>query len=469
MKKILLLTCMFCSLYEAKTPSIKSLNKEINLLKKEINQLKMQRSVSIPNESTIEIDPQNDQQLAEKENVKDEKITLKDKLHMHGHIKVLALHDMSEIGEKFNRDYSYAVQLLYKDDPEARYGHETRMHAKESKIVFTYNDTIRLIGKDIPVATYIDFDLYNGKEGNGLFTHSHQPRIRSGYIDVGNFRIGLAWTLFMDLENFPQAIDFGNSTGESLLRQPQIRYTHHYNDNWSFAASLENSDSAYIKKDGTKTFSFTLGGEGKKYSNSSIPDIVMAMRYKNDKINTGLRGVITHARTYELGKKLEKYGCGIGWSGGYTFSNKDRIFAHFNFGKGMGRYLHDAADSGFFLDEHGKKIYRHKVYGFVACYKHHWKSDLLSNFNFGYTKIKLHDHILDQLDPAAGADNRAFKFFDHLVTMHANLIWNPANNFEMGLEYLHIHKFKAKFTHLTKVPACNAYTNRVIASIKISF
>ena len=135
----------------------------------------------------------------------------------------------------------------------------------------------------------------------------------------------------------------------------------------------------------------------------------------------------------------------------------------------MGRYLHDTADSGFFLDEKDKKIYRHKVYGVVACYKHHWRKDLLSNLNFGYTKIKLHDHILDQEDPAIATDKRAFKFFDHLITTHANIIWNPADNFEIGFEYLHIHKFKAKFTKLKNTPYGNAYTNRLIASIKVSF
>jgi len=484
-KGLLLLSALFLTAYEAKGQkhlhkshkqnTQNDLRADIEALKKEIANLKNQQKDTA--QSLVTLDPQNDQQLAEKSTSKDNKITMKDKLHIHGQMKMVALHDMSEIGENYNRDYSYAVQLLYREDPKAQYGNETRMHAKESKLVFTYNDTIRMFGEDMPVSTFLDIDFYNGKEGNGLFTHSHQPRIRSGYIDIGNLRVGLGWTLFMDLENFPQAIDFGNSTGEALLRQPQIQYTYHYNKNWSFAAAIENPDSAYVRLNGTKTYTYTLGGSGSKESRSSVPDLIVAMRYKNEKINTGLRGVVTHARTYETGKKLEKYGAGFGWSGGYTFDNKDRIIAHFNFGDGMGRYLHDTADSGFFLDTNDKKLYRHKVFGVVACYKHHWKPELVSNINFGLTKIKLHDHILNQDDPVppTGGDlsdedkNRAFKFFDKLITVHANLIWNPASNVELGLEYLHIHKFKAKFTKLTEVPSRNAYTNRLIASLKITF
>ena len=78
----------------------------------------------------------------------------------------------------------------------------------------------------------------------------------------------------------------------------------------------------------------------------------------------------------------------------------------------------------------------------------------------------LKDH---QVSEAEKNKHRAFKFFDKLITVHANLIWNPASNVELGFEYLHIHKFKAKFTKLTEVPSRNACTNRLLASLKITF
>ena len=145
--------------------------------------------------------------------------------------------------------------------------------------------------------------------------------------------------------------------------------------------------------------------------------------------------------------------------------------AHFNYGNGMGRYLHDTADSGFFFDNDEKKLYRHRVWGALASYCHHWSKTLQSNIDFGITKIKLHDNILNQEinDPD---DYRAFKFFDHLTTMHVNLIWTPNSALEIGIEYLRIQKFQAKFRNVGEngnIPHHKGLTSRLITSVKVLF
>lgn len=478
MKKVVLLPCLsfmflqsnaFCDrLMDAR---ISQLEKEINLLKKA--QAKNKCMMAKKNQCI-------DKDISERVETLEKKQALKDKLKCFGHVKVVGLFDMSEIGEQYNRDYSYAVQLLYKGDPNAHYGNEFRAHAKETKVAFEFNDKVKILDDDVNVMAFADFDLYNGKEGTGLFTHSHQPRVRSAYVAIGGLKIGLNWSSFMDLENFPRTLDFGNCTGESLLRQPVIQYTKHMNQNFSISGAIECPDSAYIRKDGSKTYTLTLGQTGSKWATRTIPDFILGVRYKNEKINAGLRTVFTNARTFETENKTgsgdndnknKLFGAGIGLSAGYTFDNKNKIMAHFNYGNGMGRYLHDTADSGFFFDNDEKKLYRHRVWGALASYCHHWTKTLQSNIDFGITKIKLHDNILNQ-EINNAADYRAFKFFDHLTTMHVNLIWTPNSTVEIGVEYLRIQKFQAKFRNVGEngnIPHHKGLTSRLITSVKVLF
>lgn len=480
MRRVLLCSFLFSVLnLSARTIDLNAnvnsnLEKQIADLKKEINELKeAQKQFNFEQKDNLKNN--NSFSIEDRVSKLEEKNALRDKLKISGQVKAVALLDTREIGSGFNRDYSYSVLVKYKDDPEAQYGNELRSHIKETRLVFEYDDNVNLFSSSTPIKLFMDFDLYNGKEGSGLFTHSYQPRVRNAYVGIGNLKIGLLWTLFMDLENFPQLVDFGNSTGEALLRQPAIMYHYHVNDCYTLSASIENPDSAYIRLDGTKTYSETLGGSGNRYSRRSMPDFIVALRYRRDGINLGARAVLTSAKSYEeenvLGEKhgtaldrAKAIGGGIGLSGGYTFSNNDKIIAHLNLGDGMGRYLHDAADSGFYFDKDDKKMYRHRVIGGLIGYRHNWTKHLRSNINFGLTKIKLDRKILNQNEN----DKRKYKFFDHLTTLHANIIWNPVEKIEFGFEYLRITKFQAKFKNIAR-PSEKGKTSRFIASVKISF
>lgn len=403
------------------------------------------------------------------------------KFRISGFIQMVALYDIDQLGYQFNRDYSYIPQLAYKDEEgvgNTRKG--LRMHAKQSRIVFTYDDIGKFCGETYPMHAFMDIDFYNGKEGNGIFTHSFQPRMRSACFDFGNFKIGLFWSLFMDIGNFPVTIDFGSATGTSMLRQPQIRYTHKINDSLSIAGSIENSDSTFIQKDGATHFTRTLDNAAGDYRSSSVfPDLVGALLLHTKQATGGLKVVFSNTRVSPNPKNRGKTVKSIGFGGslGYILPNNDKLILHCNVGNGLARYLHEAACFGLYYDEEENKFYRHLALGLTAGITHYWKPNLHTSVTMGRTLVRLCDKVLNQpkqVDLGSGlvnnpelakAENNLFRY---CLSFHANLIWNINERIETGIEFLSLRKAPAKFKNPIKTNRKKAMLNRILLHFKMN-
>jgi len=86
----------------------------------------------------------------------------------------------------------------------------------------------------------------NGTSGN-VFTQqatsSYNFRIRQAYGQVGGLLAGMTWSTFMDVDNYPETVDFNGPIGNTFIRQPQIRYTYGTPDYGNFTVALENSSA----------------------------------------------------------------------------------------------------------------------------------------------------------------------------------------------------------------------------------
>lgn len=407
----------------------------------------------------------------------------KGELKINGFIQMVAMYDMNQLGYLFNRDYTYIPQLMYKDQTDVgktRKG--LRSHVKQSRIVFNYYDKGKFLGEVYPMHAFMDIDFYNGKEGNGIFTHSFQPRMRSACFDFGNVKVGLFWTLFMDIGNFPVTVDFGSATGTCMLRQPQFRYTQKINKVLSLAGSIENSDSTFIEKDGKTKYTRTLDNSAGDYRSSSIfPDLIGALLYNDGRLNGGLKVVWANTRvspnTKNNGATVRSVA--FGGSFGYVFPNKDKLIMHCNVGKGLARYLHEAASYGLYYDAEENKFYRHFALGFTAGLTHFWLPNLHSSITYGRTRVHLAKKILEQprfITDSSGAtvDSPALvaaedNLFRYCTSFHMNLIWNINERIEWAVEYLSHRKAPAKFKNPIKTGRKNAVMDRILMHFKMNF
>lgn len=450
--------------YEDGADNLLKLKQEVADLQKKVNQL------ALSNGSTKSVA------------ASDVSSDVEGKFHIGGFIQMVAMYDIDQVGYAFNRDYTYIPELFYKDQAgKGNTRKSLRMHVKQSRLVFTYDDKGKFFDDIYPIHAFLDIDFYNGKEGTGVFTHSFQPRLRSACFDIGNLKVGLFWSLFMDVANFPVTIDFGSATGTTMLRQPQIRYVHKLNDVFSLAGSIENSDSTFVERDGATRRNMTLDNNSGDYrSNSIFPDIIGALLF-NDGVRTGgLKFVWAQTRVAQTAenKSAAIRSISMGASLGWKFPNKDKFIAHCNFGSGLARYLHEAACHGIFYDKEENKFHRHKALGFTFGYTHFWKPNLHSSVTVGRTLIRLHPKILNQSRTAKDESGNDIdnpdlvkaedNFFRYCTSFHANLIWALNSRVEIGIEYLTLRKAPAKFANPIKTDRKKAGLQRILTHFKMN-
>lgn len=478
--------------YSDQAQEIKSLKHEISVLKKKVDVISAQalsnNDISKHQDKQQQNKYVNNSKIAYKQVLKDPKQQDpgKGKFHIGGFVQMVALYDCNQLGYFFNRDYTYIPQLVYKDQTDmgkTRKG--LRSHVKQSRIVITYDDYGKFLKETYPMRAFIDIDFYNGKEGNGIFTHSFQPRMRSAYFKFGNVEVGLDWSLFMDIGNFPVTVDFGSATGTCMLRQPQFRYTHKITKFLSLVGSIENSDSTFVEKDGASKYTRTLDNAGGDYRASSIfPDFIGALLYNNGRLNGGLKIVFANTR---VAPNTDNNGATVrsvafGGSFGYRLNNGDKLIGHVNFGNGLARYLHEAACYGLYYDKEENRFYKHFAFGFTFGLTHFWRPNLHTSVTFGRTMIRLAKNILEQPQTIEVRDGGTTKtinnptlvaaednFFRYCTSFHANLIWNINKRVEVALEYLSHRKAPARFKHPIKINRQKAVMDRVLMHFKMNF
>jgi hypothetical protein len=82
----------------------------------------------------------------------------------------------------------------------------------------------------------LEFDFFGTGDNEGKVT----PRLRHVYGTWGPLLIGQTNTLFMDIDTFPNVVDYWGPTGMAFVRNPQIRWTAVNDDHHRFAVALEN-------------------------------------------------------------------------------------------------------------------------------------------------------------------------------------------------------------------------------------
>ena len=284
--------------------------------------------------------------------------------------------------------------------------------------------------------TQFEFELF----GTGVDAGQTTFRLRHAYAELGQFGAGQTWSPFMDIDVFPNSLEYWGPNGMVFFRNVQVRWMPIKGDTrLTFAlerpgASADQGDYAgRVELEGVKAhFPYPdLSGQyryGQKWGYVQAAGIVREMKWKdmnNDALN--LSGSAT--------------GWGINLTSNIKFHNDaDTLRLAYNYGQGIENYMNDAPVDVGIEKNPGNAVTPIKgkalpSTGIVAFLDHNWNPKFSSAIGYSSLDIKNSD----------GQTPDAFHKGEYAL---ANLLWTPVKNFMVGWEvqWGKRHNFQDGFT-----------------------
>ena len=291
-------------------------------------------------------------------------------------------------------------------------GDRSTLHAKGTRLSLELR---RPVPYDGTLRIFTEYDFFdNSTSGSMSF------RVRHFYGQAWNFLIGQTYSAFMDIDVFPDVVDYQGPNGIVNRRVPQIRYTQPIYDRDSkvqLFVSLEQPDERLD----TSTDEFMPGASVVNH----LPDGVFGGRWE---------GPLGHLQASALFRELsfetdegphdDAFGWGLSLSGALNLFENDKLSAQVTYGEGVSRYINDL--SGELLDtaRNNGKFRAIPAFATMIGYTHQWSEHWRTTVSGGYV----------QADPPDSLGGFAI---DHTYYASANLMWHPTTSFRMGLEYLY--------------------------------
>ena len=306
-----------------------------------------------------------------------------------------------------------------------RAGFQTSSIAYESNT--TKDDTLLSVGQSNlsfksytptqygAMTTRFEFDMFD-EQGNADFNLTHL------WGEIGNFGAGQTFSGFMDINSFPNILDFWGPNSMVFSRQPQVRYSTPVSVNGRIMVTIEKSASDFaVPKSSTNADYDDI---------NELPDLTMSYLHKDD-FGYIKSAMVFRQLGYEtLSAKDTTIRLGVEYIRRNS-SNFSRFEIKFQltYGEGIGRYVNDACcsyysaetggvDAG--IDDKGR-LKAIPVTGGFAYYNKQWNKKWSSAIGYSYLTI---DNLVSQKDKSI--KNSAYST--------ANLIWYPASQIKAGVE-----------------------------------
>jgi len=327
---------------------------------------------------------------------------------------------------------------------------QTRIHARESRFSLKFLQDV--FNKKF--TAFIEGDFYGGgtnsPTGSEKISNSVSFRLRHAYISYEHWLAGQTWSNYVDVKSFPETLDFSNETGQSFIRQGQLRYQHDL-ENLKLSYSIENPETdVHIL---TETFSDELN------FNTIDPsvDVTAKAKYQFDSGHLSVQTVLRKQKIHSSSDSISDLGYGIGTSGKVFITPKDIVKFHYSQGGGIGRYIQEVAgSSGLVIRSYTGtdklSFQRLKAKGGYFGYQHIFSEYLRANINSGFIDID-YSSVSEQ--------NLISAHTEEINSIHGNVIWTFFPDFEVGIEH--------SIVKVKKVSGDRGSINRVQLSTKYRF
>jgi hypothetical protein len=288
-----------------------------------------------------------------------------------------------------------------------------------------------IAGNDFHVK--FEFDLY----GTGVDAGQTTFRLRHFYGEWGPILAGQTNTVFMDIDTFPNVVDYWGPNGMVFVRTPQVRYTYKKGGH-EIAVAIEkpsNDIDVGLIRQIDPNLGANIQGDEK------IPDFTAHYKYGSKWGHFQLAGILRRVGydtkdTVDNKPKGSKLGWGIQGSSNINVLKTDVIHLSAVYGQGIATYMNDG---GVDLAANGQPIGPAQpglpapgpptakavpLFGMMAYYDHAWGHGLTSSI--GYSRV--------QVDNTTLQEPSAFKIGEYAS---ANLLWSPEKHILMGVEGLY--------------------------------
>src|SRR5262245_28948556 len=200
------------------------------------------------------------------------------------------------------------------------------------------------------IYTKFEFDMFGVGGDAGQTT----IRLRHAYGQFGQFLVGQTNSLFMDIDIFPNVLDYWGPNGMVFFRNPQIRWTPITGD-MTFAVAIENPGND-IDPGEFRTVADFPGAQG----DQQYPDLTAQLKIKTGFGHVQIAGILRYVSTEVLGDTDPGPGVDngvlfddndLGWGINLTtvvnLFEKDAIRAGIVVGEGIASYMNDGGmDAG---------------------------------------------------------------------------------------------------------------------------
>jgi hypothetical protein len=271
--------------------------------------------------------------------------------------------------------------------------------------------------------TIFEFEMF----GVGVDAGQTTIRLRHAWGELGHFGGGQTWSPFMDIDVFPNSVEYWGPNGMVFFRNVQFRWTPWSSGDSNFMVALERpgaSNDAGIYADRIE-----LQGIKPRFP---MPDISGHYRLSGKAGHVQLSGIFRRIYYDDLTRTATRdlSGSVTGW-GAHFSSNwklkKNVLRTSFVYGQGIQNYMNDApADVGInnnfsnpFQPVTGRAL---PILGYVAFYDLNWSEKFTSTI--GYSRVDIRN--------SSGQGPDSYKSGQYALT---NILYHPVKEAFMGPEF----------------------------------
>jgi hypothetical protein len=270
--------------------------------------------------------------------------------------------------------------------------------------------------------THFEFEMF----GTGVDAGQTTMRLRHAYAELGQFGVGQYWSPFMDIDVFPNTVEYWGPPGMAFFRNVQVRWMPIQGET-RLTFALERPGASADQ--GAYAGRVELGGVVPKFP---LPDLSAEFRKGMDWGYLEVAGIARSIQWEDQNDDaFDLDGDAIGWglnlSSNINIGSNDVIRASFVYGEGIENYMNDAPvdigiENNFSDPVSPVKGVALPVTGIVAFLDHRWNERFTSSV--GYSSI--------DIENSDAQNDNAFSFGQYIV---ANLMYYPVENAMTGVEF----------------------------------
>ncbi|MHA4845698.1 DcaP family trimeric outer membrane transporter [Flavitalea antarctica] len=270
--------------------------------------------------------------------------------------------------------------------------------------------------------TQFEFEMF----GTGVDAGQTTIRLRHAYAELGKFGVGQYWSPFMDIDVFPNTVEYWGPTGMAFFRNVQVRFMPIQGDT-RLTIALERPGASADQ--GVYASRVELQGVVPRFS---LPDLSAEYRHAGKWGYVELAGIARRIEwedqnTDPLDLSGDALGWGLNLSTNLKIGKKDVFRGAVVYGEGIQNYMNDApVDVGiknnFSNPTTPVEGVALPMIGVTAFLDHTWSEKFSTAI--GWSMI--------DIDNSDGQTPDAFKKGNYIV---GNLMYYPVANAMMGVEF----------------------------------